>query len=64
VIRGMKTERIDDKGRTTERDGKETQRSVRGKYTKRKMQEGILNDRSESKYAHVLLVKSRPAVRI
>jgi len=28
----------------------------------RKMQEGILNDRPESKYAHVL--KSRPAVGI
>ena len=49
-------------GRTIERDGKEMQWSIRGKYTKRKMQEGILNDRSETKYAHVL--KSRPAVTI
>jgi hypothetical protein len=34
-------------GWTTKRDGKEMPRSIRDKHTKRKMQEGILNDRPE-----------------
>lgn len=61
MIGGVETERNDDKGRTTERDERNATK-YKGKYTKRKTRERILNDRPKSKYTHVL--KSRPAVRI
>jgi hypothetical protein len=47
-------------GRTTKRDGKEIQGSIRVN-TERKIQDGIFNE-TKSKSAHVL--KSQPAVRI